>query len=114
MDFQVILNQIQQEFADLPLSGKVASYIPELATVPPGKFGMHLYNMQGENFCFGDSNERFSIQSISKVFSLSLAMKVIGEDLREPWSLPMSSSPRSAIPRLHCWLSFTRSRVMLP
>ena len=64
MDLQVILNQLQQEFADLPLSGKVASYIPELAKVPFTKFGMHLYDMEAQNFCFGDSNERFSILSI--------------------------------------------------
>ena len=100
MDLQVILNQIQQEFADLPLSGKVASYIPELAKVPFTKFGMHLYNMEAQNFCFGDSNERFSIQSISKVFSLSLAMKVIGEDLWSRVDVEPSGDPFNSLSQL--------------
>lgn len=81
MDYEIILRQIQSEFAGAPVSGRVASYIPELAKISPEKFGMHLLDCQGDNFYFGDSNERFSIQSISKVFSLALAMKVVGEDL---------------------------------
>ncbi|GAB3529556.1 glutaminase [Pontibacter brevis] len=81
IDYQKILTQIQRELSDVKVSGKVASYIPELAKVSPGKFGMHLYNLEGESFCFGDSDECFSIQSISKVFSLALAMKIIDDDL---------------------------------
>lgn len=100
MNYEAILHQIQQEFADLPLSGKVASYIPELAKVSPEKFGMHLYNMEGENFCFGDSNERFSTQSISKVFSLSLAMKVIGEDLWSRMDVEPSGDPFNSLSQL--------------
>jgi glutaminase len=81
LDYQKILNQIRQEFADKEITGKVASYIPELAKVSPHKFGMHLSSLDGGNFSVGASEELFSIQSISKVFSLSLAMKAIGEDL---------------------------------
>lgn len=100
MDFQVILNQIHQEYAKIPLSGKVASYIPELAKVPSDKFGMHLYDMQGQDYYFGDSNERFSIQSISKVFSLSLAMKVIGEDLWSRVDVEPSGDPFNSLSQL--------------
>lgn len=96
MDYEIILRQIQSEFADAPISGRVASYIPELAKISPEKFGMHLHNDKGEHHFFGDSNERFSIQSISKVFSLALAMKVVGEDLWnrvdvEPSGVPFNS-----------------------
>ncbi|RDV13039.1 glutaminase [Pontibacter diazotrophicus] len=80
-DYQKILNQIQSELSEVKVTGKVASYIPELAKVPADKFGMHLYNLEGESFCFGDSDARFSTQSISKVLSLALAMKTIGGDL---------------------------------
>ncbi|MFD3002418.1 glutaminase [Pontibacter toksunensis] len=80
-DYQKILNQIQQELSGTKVTGRVASYVPELAKVPADKFGMHLYNLEGESFCFGDSDECFSIQSISKVFSLALAMKMIGNTL---------------------------------
>lgn len=100
MDYQTILNQIKQEFHEKPITGKVATYIPELAKVPPEKFGMHLYNLEGEHFCCGDSNERFSIQSISKVFSLALAMKVLGEDLWNRIDVEPSGDPFNSLSQL--------------
>lgn len=81
MDYQKVLNQIQNELSETEITGKVASYIPELAKVSPSKFGMHLHCLKGEEYAVGDSEEKFSIQSISKVFTLSLAMKLIGDDL---------------------------------
>lgn len=100
MEFQKILNQIQNEYADAKLSGRVASYIPELSKVPANKFGMHLHNMKGENFCFGDSKERFSIQSISKVLTLSLAMKMVGEDLWNRVHVEPSGDPFNSLSQL--------------
>lgn len=100
MEYQIILNQIQKEFENFPLSGKVASYIPELAKVHPEKFGMHLFNLEGENSHFGDSNERFSIQSISKVFSLSLAIKFMGEDLLTRVDVEPSGDPFNSLSQL--------------
>ena len=100
VDYQKILNQIGQEFADKPRSGKVASYIPELAKVPAGKFGMHLFDVDGNNYCFGDSNERFSIQSISKVFTLALAMKVVGDKLWNRVGVEPSGDPFNSLSQL--------------
>ena len=100
MDYQIILNQIESELSDTKLSGKVASYIPELAKVPPTKFGMHLYDLDSRHYCFGDSNERFSIQSISKVFSLALAMKVVGEDLWNRVDVEPSGDPFNSLSSL--------------
>lgn len=100
MDYQTILNQIQKEFADVHPSGKVASYIPELAKVPADKFGMHLYTLAGENCYFGDSKERFSIQSISKVFTLALAMKMIGDDLWNRVDVEPSGDPFNSLSQL--------------
>lgn len=99
-DYQKILNQISQEFVDKPKSGKVASYIPELAKVPSDKFGMHLYDLDGNNYCFGDSQERFSIQSISKVFTLSLAMKVMGDKLWNRVDVEPSGDPFNSLSQL--------------
>ncbi len=59
--------------------GKLATYIPELANVNPDMFGVHVTKVDGTNFGMGNYLEKFSIQSISKVFSLTLAMKLIGE-----------------------------------
>ncbi|MDO5716019.1 MAG: glutaminase A [Tissierellia bacterium] len=54
--------------------GEIATYIPELATVDPDNFGMALIRVNGEEYIFGDETIRFSMQSISKVISLILAL----------------------------------------
>lgn len=64
--------------------GKVASYIPALAQVPGNKLGVAVTTVDGERFFAGDATERFSIQSISKVLSLTLAMTRYDEE--EIWS----------------------------
>lgn len=74
MDYQGILNVIEDKLAGEQLNGAVATYIPELAKIKPDKLGMHLTSVIGEEFHFGDSEERFSIQSITKVLSLALAL----------------------------------------
>lgn len=75
--------------AERPERGKVASYIPELAKVDPKKFGIVVVSNSGEIVAGGDSDVPFSIQSISKVFTLTLALGKIGDRLwqrvgREP------------------------------
>ncbi len=61
--------------------GKVASYIPELAKVDAGHFGMTLMFLNGETFHLKDYNIPFSIQSISKVFTTAMAFAEKGEEL---------------------------------
>ncbi|MGO3811078.1 glutaminase [Mesonia sp.] len=75
MDYQALLNIIEKDLESFDHQGKVASYIPELAFVSPNKFGMHLHCINGKDYFIGDSEEKFSIQSISKVFTLTLAKK---------------------------------------
>ncbi len=69
--------------------GKVANYIPALAQVPPGKFGAAIISISGEKASFGDAQEAFSIQSISKLFALTAALNVHNNNIwdrvgREP------------------------------
>lgn len=73
MDYQTLLNIIEKDLETFEHEGKVADYIPELAFVPGDKFGMHLHCINQQDYAIGDSEEKFSIQSISKVFSLALA-----------------------------------------
>jgi glutaminase len=61
--------------------GRVASYIPELSKVDADKFGVCLMTPEGTQFSYGDFKESFSIQSIAKVLSLSLAYKLLGEKI---------------------------------
>ncbi|MGB3606192.1 MAG: glutaminase [Psychroserpens sp.] len=63
--------------------GEIASYIPELANIDPNKFGVHMTKLDGRNFGMGDHLEKFSIQSIAKVLSLTLAYKFVGEKIWE-------------------------------
>ena len=91
-----ILGTIDAEVRARFGEGKVADYIPALADTPLDRFGMALVTLDGEVYEVGDSRERFSIQSISKVFTLAMAMETLGDDLwtrvdREPSGDPFNS-----------------------
>lgn len=63
--------------------GKVADYIPALACVDPGQLGIALALPDGTMHVAGDADTAFSIQSVSKVFTLAMALRRLGSDL---WS----------------------------
>ncbi|CSE26467.1 glutaminase B [Vibrio cholerae] len=79
-----ILASIIEEVRPLTSKGIVADYIPALAKVPSEKLGIAVFTNQGEVITAGDAQEGFSIQSISKVLSLTLAMGLYQPD--ELWS----------------------------
>lgn len=54
--------------------GKVASYIPELSKANPSDLGIYVTTLDGKEFFAGEFDKKFSIQSISKVISLMLAI----------------------------------------
>ena len=76
MNYQQVLVQIQKDIQPLLGQGKVADYIPALAGVSPHKFGMAVHTINGEKSAVGDAKELFSIQSISKIFTLSMAIAI--------------------------------------
>ncbi|MGJ8649473.1 MAG: glutaminase [Opitutaceae bacterium] len=100
IDYQRILIEIGTDLVGVDASGKVASYIPELANVDPTKFGVHLMTVSNEHFSFGDSNEKFSIQSISKVWSLTLALKILGKDIWQRVGVEPSGSAFNSLLQL--------------
>jgi glutaminase len=61
-------------------AGKNADYIPFLAQVDSKLFGVSVVTTDNQTFNLGDVNYSFSIQSISKVFTLALAMEELGAD----------------------------------
>jgi glutaminase len=63
--------------------GKLATYIPELANVDPSMFGVHMTKVDGSNFGVGNNLTKFSIQSIAKVLSLTMAYQLLGEKIWE-------------------------------
>ncbi|MBG9388451.1 glutaminase [Caenimonas aquaedulcis] len=97
MHFQPLLDDIAATLRpELGRGGQVASYIPALARVPAAQFGIALRTCDGEEAQAGDSGTPFSIQSISKLFSLALAMRELGDTLwerigREPSGNPFNS-----------------------
>ncbi len=97
MDFQSLLDDIDAQIRPLlGTGGRVASYIPALARVSPHQFGIALRTCDGQEAAAGDAATPFSIQSMSKVFTLTLAIRGLGEDLwqrigREPSGGPFNS-----------------------
>ncbi|RLD23172.1 MAG: glutaminase [Bacteroidetes bacterium] len=83
MDYVNILKDIEDEIQPLNNEGTSATYIPELAKIDPNQCGMSLLTMNGETHSIGASQTRFSIQSISKVFTLSMAFSLLDETLWE-------------------------------
>ena len=100
IDYQDILNQIKTTLDPATCLGEVASYIPELAKVPRDKLGMHLNCTNSGDYSFGDSDEPFSIQSISKVFTLALAMRFVGEKLWRRVDVEPSGDPFNSLTQL--------------
>lgn len=80
-DIAAILSEIAAEMADAPHRGTPASYIPPLAAVDPRHFGMAIVLADGREFVAGDGDMPFSIQSVSKVFALTLALGLVGDQL---------------------------------
>ncbi|WP_024611238.1 glutaminase B [Pseudoalteromonas sp. TB64] len=80
-DYQRVLNEVTQEVAPLLSQGKVADYIPALAEVDPEQFSIAIYTTNGETICAGDCTQRFTIQSVSKVMTLTMALQRYGDEL---------------------------------
>lgn len=83
LDLQSLLNDISQTLSSEFDRGRVADYIPELAKQDNQHFGMAIATIDGQLFSTGDAFEAFSIQSISKVFTLTMALGKIGDKLWE-------------------------------
>ena len=76
--------------------GRVADYVPALARVDPRHFGLAIVTRDGEMASAGDADTAFSVQSISKVFTLTMALEQLGSALwkrvgREPSGSPFNS-----------------------
>lgn len=79
LNYQAVLDYIAEAVEPEFGKGKVADYIPALAEVSGQKFAMTVQTIEGERYSVGDSQEAFSIQSISKLFVLQLVMSHLGD-----------------------------------
>ena len=95
-EIETALSQVAAEMADAKDRGAVATYIPQLGKVDPQRFGIAVAMNDGRVFAQGDADEPFSIQSVSKGFTLTLALGKVGDALwqrvgREPSGNPFNS-----------------------
>ena len=97
---QELIDDIAVSVAPLLDQGHVADYIPALACINPQQFGMAIQTIDGQTFSTGNSDIGFSIQSISKVFSLTLAIKHYGRQLWERVGLEPSGDPFNSLVQL--------------
>lgn len=94
---QSLLDEIAEAVKPEFGKGKVADYIPALARIPGDRFGMAVCGVDGSEWRTGDALRPFSIQSISKVFTLLIALETIPPDElwqrvgREPSGTPFNS-----------------------
>jgi glutaminase len=89
IDYTTLLEEIYQEITPLIGKGKVADYIPELGRVAPDQFGMAICLNNGIEYVIGSADKSVSVQSVSKVYTLAMAYKILGDELwgrlgREP------------------------------
>ncbi|MFF4873071.1 glutaminase [Streptomyces sp. NPDC000961] len=94
--FQPVLDRIAEEVAELADRGTPADYIPALAAGDPADFGMAVAELDGTVYGVGDWRRPFSTQSVTKVFTLALALAGEGDTLwthvgREPSGDPFNS-----------------------
>ena len=99
-DLDQVVKEIAEEMAQRPDRGEVATYIPELARVDPKYFGIAVIDAEGRVAAGGDSDQPFSIQSISKVFTLTLAFGMAGDRLWKRVGLEPSGSAFNSIVQL--------------
>jgi glutaminase len=100
MDYQEILNEVYSEVEQMQMVGTVASYIPELAKMDLHKFGISLVTVDGNEYKVGHTNKKFSIQSISKVFTLAMVFQKKGEDLWTHVGVEPSGNPFNSLAQL--------------
>jgi glutaminase len=107
---QSLLQEILEQVQPLLGQGRVADYIPALASVDGQQLGIAVYGVDGQLFTAGDATTAFSIQSISKVFSLVQAIQHSGEAIWQRLGHEPSGQPFNSLVQLE----FERGRPRNP
>ena len=100
MDFQAMVQAVLRDVSAYQGQGVMPTYIPSLAQVNPRKLGLAVALGDGSIHTAGDADERFSIQSISNVFTLSIALQHVGSALWNHVGREASGAPIDAIVQL--------------
>jgi len=100
LDYRKILDEIYEEIQPELHSGKVADYIPALANEEKGQFAMSVTLKDGMVYSVGDAAKKFSIQSISKVFTFTLALEIYSVELYRRLGVEPSGNPFNSLVQL--------------
>jgi glutaminase len=100
MEMEKIIKSIYENYVGDLGRGKVADYIPPLAKVSPDKYAISVCTVDGKHYNIGDYTEKFSIQSISKVFTLAMLAPMVGKELWESVGKEPSGSPFNSLVQL--------------
>lgn len=100
MNFEDIFLEIDIELQNTINEGIIATYIPELSKIDDSKMGVHLTTIENQHYRFGDSQEKFSVQSIAKVFALTLAYTIEDEQLWQRVGVEPSGTPFNSLLQL--------------
>jgi glutaminase len=100
MNFEKIITTVYQQIKDIEDLGKLPTYIPELAEIDSENFGVYITSIDGSGYGIGNCYEKFSIQSISKVLSLSLAYSILGEKIWSRIDVEPSGTPFNSLIQL--------------
>ena len=112
MDCQKIIDKVYAEIKAGDNLGEVAAYIPELSKVDPEKFGICLTAIDGSQYLAGDAREPFSIQSIAKVLSLTMAYRIMGPKLWKRVGIEPSGTPFNSLVQLEHNLGIPRNPLI--
>lgn len=100
MNYQALIEEVYYEVQQMGLRGKLADYIPELSMVDPRQFGICLVDMEGNIYGTGDYQTKFSIQSISKVFTLTMVLANLRKEIRQRLNVEPSGNPFNSLVQL--------------
>ena len=109
MDYQELIESVYHEVNKLNMRGKVADYIPELATINPDLFGLALVDLEGNVYGAGDFKVPFSIQSISKVHVLSMVFHKFKSKIWSRVNVEPSGNPFNSIAQLEFEMGIPRN-----
>ena len=112
LDLAELVAAVHQDIQPQFGSGRVADYIPALARIDPRQFGLAIATSTGETAAVGDSQVPFSIQSVSKVFTLTLALGRVGDALWRRVGREPSGSPFNSIVQLERELGIPRNPLI--
>lgn len=100
MNYSKIITEIYNTVNAESCGGVVSDYIPELAGVNSDHFGVFLTSTNHFEFGIGNCYQKFSIQSVAKVLSLTLAYSILGEKIWERLGVEPSGTPFNSLVQL--------------